>query len=247
MIFWQEMLYNIKTKTSGTVKHFIVTAEQMFKSEEGHVTRFGNLIRTLAFRKTIRHIFVDEAHFIYFAGTLCYNIPAFCPSWGHLNKIKIFLPSIPWQVLTATSPLHVLPVIEAAVLWPGYEFIQITSNHLNMTYTTHCIIKSLDVIENYNCFLTGPLGCQKKILLFFNNWNLDHHIASYLNSKLPEFQCSKGLIKHYNSIMLKEYLEKVHTNFAGENGTCKILCATSAEAVVCSPTIPCVGCANSQG
>ncbi len=94
------MIYNVKTKTSGTAKHFIVTTEQMFKSKEGHVTRFGNLIWTLAFRKTIRRIFVDEAHFIYFAGTSRYKIPAFRPSWGCLNEIKIFLPSIPWQVLT---------------------------------------------------------------------------------------------------------------------------------------------------
>ncbi|SJL04214.1 uncharacterized protein ARMOST_07575 [Armillaria ostoyae] len=229
--FWDKMIYNVKAKTSGTAKHFIVTTEQMFKSKEGHVTRFRNLIRTLTFRKTIRHVFVDVAHFIYFAGTSRYKIPAFCPSWGRLNEIKIFLPSIPWQVLTATSPSHVLSVIEAAVLRPSYELVQITSNHPNTTYATHCIVKSLDVMENYDCFLAGPLGHQKKILLFFNNRNLGRCVASYLNSKLPELQRSKGLIKHYDSIMSKEYLEKVHTDFAGENGTCKILCTTSAEAV----------------
>ncbi|KAK0470454.1 uncharacterized protein EV420DRAFT_1298878 [Desarmillaria tabescens] len=118
--FWDNMIFNGKTKTLGTVKHFIVTTEQMFKSKEGYLTRFGHLIRTLAFRKTIRRVFVDEAHFIYFTGTPQYNVPAFRPSSGRLNEIKI-LPSIPWQVLTATSPLHVLSVIESAVLRLEFE------------------------------------------------------------------------------------------------------------------------------
>ncbi|KAK0437109.1 uncharacterized protein EV420DRAFT_1254350, partial [Desarmillaria tabescens] len=83
------------------------------------------------FRKTIRRVFVDETHFIYFAGTPRYNVPAFRPSWGRLNEIKILLPSIPWQVLTATSPPHVLSAIETAVLKPNDELIRITSNRPN--------------------------------------------------------------------------------------------------------------------
>ncbi|KAK0455321.1 P-loop containing nucleoside triphosphate hydrolase protein [Desarmillaria tabescens] len=226
-------IFNSKTKTPGTVKHFIVTTEQMFKSKEGYLTRFGHLIRTLAFRKTIRRVFVDEAHFIYFAGTPRYNVPAFRPSWGRLNEIKILLPSIPWQVLTATSPPHVLSVIETAVLKPNYELIRITSNRPNTIYATHCMVKSLDVMENYDCFLPSPfdIKLQKKILLFFNDRNLGRRVASYLNGKLPENLKSQDLIKHYDSIMSPQYLEKYHSDFAREDGKCKILCATSAEAV----------------
>ncbi|KAK0240631.1 P-loop containing nucleoside triphosphate hydrolase protein [Armillaria nabsnona] len=229
--FWDEMVFNSKTKTPGSTRHFIVTTEQMFKSKEGHLSRFGHLIRTLAFRKTIKRVFVDEAHFIYFAGASRYKIPAFRPSWGRLNEIQIFLPSIPWQILTATSPPHVLSVIEAAVLKPGYELIRITSNRPNAIYVTHCVVKSLDVMENYDCFLADPPAHQRKVLLFFNNRNLGRRVTTYLNNKLPEDQRFKGLVKHYDSIMSKEYLEKVHSDFAQEGGTCKILCATSAEAV----------------
>jgi hypothetical protein len=41
------------------------------------------------FAKLIRHLHVDEAHFIHTAGLGHYGLPAFRPAWGRLGDFRI--------------------------------------------------------------------------------------------------------------------------------------------------------------
>ena len=67
-IFHQTHIYNIKTRTPGTSRYIIATVEQLFKTPEGRLPRLAILVRNQHFQKRLKHIHVDEAHFIYLAG-----------------------------------------------------------------------------------------------------------------------------------------------------------------------------------
>ncbi|PBK66853.1 hypothetical protein ARMSODRAFT_1021264 [Armillaria solidipes] len=121
--YWRIHVHNGKKDASqdGTAKHLIVTAEQLFKSREGHWTRLSLLLRDKAFRARILRINVDEAHFLFFAGTSRYGVQAFRPCWGRLDDLKVTLPqSILWHGFTATCPPHIQTAIEASFLRSGY-------------------------------------------------------------------------------------------------------------------------------
>lgn len=138
------MVYDPGNKILGTIRHFLVTTEQFFKMKHGHFSQFGLLLQMPDFRRRVARFCIDEAHSIYFDGTPLYKRPAFRPAWGRLNEIKILFPSTPFHILTATSPPHVLRVIENAVLRSNYECIHFTCNRANTIYATHCVVDNLD-------------------------------------------------------------------------------------------------------
>ncbi|KAF8871179.1 P-loop containing nucleoside triphosphate hydrolase protein [Infundibulicybe gibba] len=206
--WWQTWIYDIKKKTPGIATHIIVTPEQLFRSPEGHLSRFGVLIRNKHFQKLLKRIYVDEVHGIHVDGTDLYGNKAFRPAWGHLGELKALLPrSIPWHCMSATLPPHILKTVETQVLRQNYVSLRVSSNRPNTTYATHQMIKSLDELRNYDCFLMCPYSPEHQ-----------PHILALLRQQGSHIGMSDS------------YLQDAHTSFADPRGTCRILCATAGEA-----------------
>ena len=220
----------------GCAWHLIVTVEQLFKSSAGHFTHLGHLIRNnKTFQRHLIYINVDEAHSIHTAGIPLYRLPAFRPAWGKLDELKILLSNkVRWKAFSATFPRHILRAIEKKILKPDYISIQLTSNRLNTMYTTYQVHGSIEDFQNYECFLTKPFNfrTQPHILIFVDNKDLTSKIARHLDASLPIEYRGRGIIKHYHSLMLEDYLEQTHESFVRDNDKCRILVATSGESVV---------------
>lgn len=155
----QEYIYDKKKKKMGSVRHLIVTPEQLFEDPaSGHIPAFGQCLLTQnVFQKHVSAIFVDECHFIHMAGLAHNGVAAFRPSWGRLDEIKARLPSmIHWHALTATLPNHMLKTVETKILSPSYELTKATSNRRNIIYALHEVTGSLQEMRNYSCFLSKP-------------------------------------------------------------------------------------------
>lgn len=171
--------------------------EQLFKTPEGHLPRLAILVRNKQFQHCIGRIHVNEAHFIHTAGLGHYGGKAFRPAWAQLDELKAILPrSIPWQALLATLPSHILKTVENKILCPTYISIYVSSNRPNTMYTTHCVISNLEEPRNYKCFLWQPFDLQFQpcVLIFFNDTNLAAAISDYLDARLPEGLCNKGIV-----------------------------------------------------
>ncbi|KAL0062391.1 hypothetical protein AAF712_010737 [Marasmius tenuissimus] len=126
-----------------------------------------------------------------------------------------------------------MSTIENSFLKPTYTLVRSCLNRPNLTYATHCVVGSLSVLENYECFLTKApfdFDCQPLVLLFFDDAELARSVANHLDSQLPPNWQGKGVVQHYHSMMSKEYCEKTHERFVNPKKVGKILCATSAEA-----------------
>ncbi|KAJ8083509.1 hypothetical protein PM082_009383 [Marasmius tenuissimus] len=231
--WWNDNVYSSERHTLGSAQHLVITVEQLFKNDGGHYTRLGRYIRDHSvFKRAVRRVFVDEAHNVRMAGSELYGSPAFRPAWGKLGELKNHIPKSVWQGFSATSPPHIMSAIENAFLKPNYTIIRSCLNRPNLTYATHCVVGSLSVLENYECFLTAPFDFdqQPSVLLFFDNSELAKAVADHVDSRLPPQWQGKGVAQHYHSMMSKEYCEKTHERFVNPKKAGKILCATSAEA-----------------
>ena len=178
---------------------------------------------------------MDESHFIHSAGLSHYGGKPFRPAWGQLDELKALLPrSIPWQAMSATYPAHMLKTVESKILRPNYVSIRISSNRPNTMYATHRVVSKIEELRNYDCFLLNPfdLVSQPCVLIFFDDMDLAASVSNYLDSKLPQEDRGKGIVRHYHSGMSEQYLRVVHESFTQEDGLCKILCAMSGESVV---------------
>ena len=227
----------MKKHLPGTARHLIVTVEQLFKSREGHLPRLYILVRNQGFQKLINRVNVDEAHHIYTAGLPHHSLDAFCPAWGQLDELKAVLShnvKFGAYLATITAP-HILKVVELKILHPDYVFIHLTSNRLNTMYAKHEVMKSIDELSNYDCFLSNPfdLATQPHVLIFVDNKDFACRISSYLDSRLPEELRQKNIVMHYHSQMSVKYLQFAHKCFTQKNSPCCIMVATSSQSVVC--------------
>ncbi|KAG6906554.1 hypothetical protein DXG01_013221 [Tephrocybe rancida] len=177
---------------------------------------------------------MDEAHCIHTDGLARNGDKAFRPAWGLLDHLKALLPDrIPWVVMSATFPSHILRTVALKVLRPGYVYIHISSNRLNTMYATHRVITSLEEVRNYECFLTQPfsLDTRPRVLMFFDSKTLTRDVKHHLDGLLPAEHQNCGVVQHYHGDMSDNYLEKAHREFTEVDGVCKILCAASGESV----------------
>lgn len=168
------------------------------------------------------------------AGIAQHGAPAHRPSWGRLNELKLLLPHATFRGFSATMPPHMLAVVEKSFLRPKYVMIRTALNRPNIIYATHCVVKSLKTLENYECFLTRPYDPlrQPNVLIFCDDSDFTVSLVRHFESCVtPEFR-GKGLFLHYHSFMSPGYLAKAHSSFTDPSGACKILVSTSAEAVV---------------
>jgi superfamily II DNA helicase RecQ len=232
----QMHIHNLKSRTPGTAYHIIATVEQLFHTPEGHLPRLATLVRNPSFQQRIKRVTVDEAHCICTAGQTHYGVKAFRPSWGRLDQLKLLLPRIPWQAISATFPMHILRTVETKILRPNYVSIRVSCNRPNTVYATHCVHSSIKDPRNYECFLIRPfdVASQPRVLIFFDNTELAKSVSDHLGNKLPEQFRGMGIVAHYHSGMSEQYLRATHSAFTDDAGSCKILCATSGESVVSS-------------
>lgn len=228
----------------GTARHLIITAEQFFKTTEGHFSKFAILLRDHSFCQRIAHVNIDEAHFIHFAGIPRFNVPPFRPAWGRLSELRLRLPkTVHYHAFTATSPPHVRKTIEEFLLGTNYSFFQSCVNRPGIIYARHCVVGSFETLENYLCFIrtpfsdNGPLTDQPRVLLFFDNNKLALRASKFLDSHAPPQFRRKNFVMHYYSLMSNEYLQIAHKAFTDPDGPCRILCATTAESTVYSLVI----------
>ncbi|KAJ3516126.1 hypothetical protein NMY22_g14281 [Coprinellus aureogranulatus] len=243
---------NEARRTLGTVRHFIVTPEQLFEDPaSGHLSTFGKLFLTShIFQHYISHVFVDECHFVHMAGLGHNGLPAFRPSWGRLNEVKKKFPvAAPWHAMTATLPDYMLRTIEDKILAPGYRLTRGTSNRRNIIYVKHQVANGINDLRNYECFLARPYNHRKqpRVLIFFDSIDLSEKVAEHLDNLLPDWLKGTGVVRDYNSLKSKGYLATAHEGFTTNNGTCKIMCATSGQAqgvdfpdvdIVCTVGVP---------
>lgn len=231
-------VHDSKTKAPGKALHLIVTVEQLFKSPEGHLPRLAILMRRRDFQKRISRVNVDEAHFIYTAGTALYGLAAFRHAWGRLDELRVLLPaSVIWAVYSATFPPHILKAVENQVMRPNYVYIHTSSNRPNITYATHEVIDTIEDPRNYECFLMNPkdfnMNEQPHVLIFVDDTKLTEKISSHLETCLPVQYRGKNIVRHYHSKMSTAYLQQAHDSFTAPDGFCRILVTTSGESVVC--------------
>ena len=184
----------------------------------------------------INHVNIDEVHHIHTAGLPHHGLDAFRPAWGRLDKLKAVLShNVIFGAfsVTVTAP-HILKTVELKILHPNYVFIHLTSNRSNTMYARHEVMKSIDELSNYDCFLSDPfdLVAQPHVLIFVDNKDLACRISSYLDSCLPKELRKKNIVMHYHSQMSEKYLQFAHNCFTQKNGPCCIMVATSSQSVV---------------
>jgi superfamily II DNA helicase RecQ len=181
---------------SGHFQHLIVQPEQL-KSHKGHLPRHARLLNDAKFAKTITRVHVDEAHFTCASGLSLYGLPAFCPSWGTLNELRIRLPKgTPIQALSATLPLHIKSAVIDNLNFDHKSLVSIaiSCNRPNIMYATHRIVGSLSDFRNLDFLLSPSFTCPLKAVVFHDNTQQCSDAANYQDALLAPESCNKGLI-----------------------------------------------------
>ncbi|KAI4527998.1 hypothetical protein K525DRAFT_263669 [Schizophyllum commune Loenen D] len=230
--FWKRVLHDFKAQRSGTARVILVTPEQFFTCNAGHLSTFGQMIRKPQFLRRLHCVVVDEAHFPHTVGLPHYGLDAFRPSYGRLGELKVRLPRVPWIVATATAPLAIMKTIETTLLRPNYLKIELSVNRPNIAYATHRVVKSIDFLANYICFVKKPfdLASQPRVLIFRDDRAACIRIARFLDQSLPKEHRNKGVVRYYHSSMSQEYCDLAHKEFTEPNGGCRFLVSTSGQA-----------------
>jgi hypothetical protein len=142
----------------GYFQHLIVQPEQL-GSFHGHMSRLARLLNSPHFAKKIARVHIDEIHFHYTAGLPHYGLPAFRPSWGVLNELRLRLPKgTPIQALSCTLPLHIKSaVIEHLNFNPStFLSLKLSANRPNIIYVTHRTVGSLSDLRNLDFLISIP-------------------------------------------------------------------------------------------
>ncbi|KAJ3536083.1 hypothetical protein NMY22_g6193 [Coprinellus aureogranulatus] len=221
-----------KKIVSGHFSVIIAQPEQLSGLHQGHHTKFSRILtEETDFTKNIVAICIDEAHFIYTAGTDLYGLPAFRPAFGRLGGVRITIGRrTPVLAMSGTQPPHIKKHIISSLLMNVERLlhIKLSSNRPNLVYATHQIVGSRSDLRNL-AFLVpvdhdGPL---ERAIVFHDDSKEAAAAAMYLNSRLAPSKRHLGIIRHYHGGMLKLYLQAVFDDFSNPDGMCRILHATS--------------------
>jgi superfamily II DNA helicase RecQ len=230
----QAQVYDASKRRLGYCHNYIVTPEQFVHDDGKHLPWFGQHVKEISvFRKAIKHVFVDEAHFMYTAGEKISGMPAFRPAWGQLNKLKLALPTTTtWHATTATLPPYMAQVVKNKVLNQGHSLVRTSSNRPNLVYAMHTVVDSFDNMKNFDCLLVKPYdpAKQPRTLLFFDSIKLEQKMHDYLVASIPE-QYS-GSVSLYHSDMSSVHLEDAYTDFTCPNSNLRILLTMSGQSTV---------------
>ncbi|KAN0128795.1 hypothetical protein V8E53_013382 [Lactarius tabidus] len=192
----------------------IVTVEQLFKSCKGHLPHLAIFLRNQQFQQYVVCIVIDEAHNIHTAGLPHYRLDAFHPAWGRLDELRAILPQhVQWAFPSATFPLHICATIESKLLKP--------------------VVNNIKDMKNYECFLSNPFSPESQpcVLISIDKKELACHISAHLDSCLPSEWHNTGIVMHYHSVMLQQYLQLTHDAFMTLTGNCHILVVTLGQSM----------------
>ncbi|KAJ7449385.1 P-loop containing nucleoside triphosphate hydrolase protein [Mycena galericulata] len=218
----------IKKICTGHFQHLIVQPEQL-KSFHGDLPRLAKLLNVPQFIKTIARVHIDEAHFHYTAGLPHYGLPAFRPSLGALNELRIRLSKgTPIQALSATFPPHIKSAVMDHLNFDPLSCLslKLCSNHPNVIYATHRIVGSLSDFRNLDFLISIPFTRLLKVVVFHDDIQQCADAASYLDKRLPAELQNTGIVRHYHGGMSKEYLTQIFEDFSKDDGVCRILNGT---------------------
>ncbi|KAJ7269062.1 P-loop containing nucleoside triphosphate hydrolase protein [Mycena rebaudengoi] len=212
----------------GGFQHLIVQPEQL-KSFKGHLPRLARLLHIPQFLKSIARVHVDEAHSHFTAGLPHYGLPAFRPSWGALNELRIRLPKgVSFQALSATSPPHIKSALIEHLNFDTSSLIslKLSCNRPNIVYATHRIVGTLSDFRNLDFLISIPFTALLMVLVFHDDTQQTADATAYLEKRLPVELQNKGVIRHYHGGMSKAYLTQVFEDFSNDDGVCRILNGT---------------------
>jgi superfamily II DNA helicase RecQ len=226
----------------GAYNVVIVSPEQFFHDPtSGATPRLLGLLQNQPFLRSIKHMYVDEGHELFFSGVGRHEIPAFRPSYGMLDKIIPKLPNeTPVHVLSATLPPHVIRVIEKKLFGSRERTrIQLPLNRGNIVYTTRTIA-DLSEYKNLSFLIPhrNPDSRPSGIIIFFESSVRADDAASYLNNNFrilhPTSKISR-VAASYHAGLSQTHLTRIFQQFCGTHESKEridILCATSCGATV---------------
>lgn len=232
-----------QTLKKGAYNVIIASPEQLFRDpSSGATPKLLGLFRTNhAFLQSIRHVFIDEGHELFFSGIERHNIPAFRPSYGMLDKILPRLPSTTTiHVLSATLPPHVIRVIEGKLFGSRERVhIRLPLNRHNIVYTTRTI-SNLSEYKNLAFLIPrfNPTSRPSGVIIFFESSVRADDAASYLNNMFCTLHPTCGISRiaaAYHAALSQTYLTRIFQEFCGTHPSGErldILCATSCGATV---------------
>jgi superfamily II DNA/RNA helicase len=195
---------------------------------DGHMTRFGSILRDRKFTKRVKRVFIDEAQNVYTAGIPKHGQPAFHPAYGRFNTVRLLFPKATSVLaFSATLPPHMMPTIRKQLgLAPDYYLLQCTSNQANIMYATHQVVGSLSDFQNLGCVLplASSLTSLESIpltIIFHDSIKECSEAAMFLDGLLPITMQGTGIVRHYHSLMSQEYAEQTYQAF--QRGACRVL------------------------
>lgn len=117
-------------------------------------------------------------------------------------------------------------------------FIKLSGNRPTITPATHPIVGTLSDWRNLDYLImddtgsTAPGRIKRKGIVFHDRVEDAVAAKNFQDSHLPAERRGKGVIRHYNSLMLDDYLTQVYDDFRDPHGVCEILHATEAASTV---------------
>jgi len=215
----------------------VVSPEQFFLNpSSGATPRLLGLLKSKpTFLRSIKHVYIDEGHEIFFFGVARHDIPAFWPSYGNLGKILLKLQAkTTLQVLSATLPPHVIQVVDSNI-FRGQErlHIQLPLNRSNIVYTTQ-VIKNLGEYRNLSFLVPhhNPDSRPSGVIIFFESSARADDAATYFNNSFRALHPTHKtpIAASYHTKLSQTCLTRVFQQFCGTHTSGEkidILCATS--------------------
>jgi superfamily II DNA helicase RecQ len=174
-------------------------------------------------------------------GTTLYGQSAFRPAWNYLAELRPNLGNkVAVAALSGTLPKHIKKVVKERLQLDNDTLcnIKLSCNRPNITYAIHEVVGNLSDYQNLDFILSEETGLRvegrirKKGIVFHDSVEGAIAAKHFQESKLPVERRGTGVIRHFNSVMSEEYLQKVYNDCWNPDGVCEILHATEAASTV---------------
>jgi superfamily II DNA/RNA helicase len=144
----------------------------------------------------------------------------------------------PVQTLSATLPPHIRQCVLDNMYRGDSSTVIDISRTLNRRNTMYCMrqldgaltdFSNLDFLIPQNA-TEDDVKSMKQVLIFYDDVSNAQPLADYLNKRFPSSVHGERPVRHYHSLMSKDYLLRTFDGFA--TGEFKILIATDGASTV---------------